>query len=210
MDKDNKYNNDNKYYNELDLKFTAKVIKSSLSVMQTKISVNHLIDPLAKLVFSLAVKNVNEKGIFIQEDDLRVLVEDSERLDKFKAFNYPFEVTNVVDLIKYINTFNVDSPISSMESAILERYTRNSLFKIKNSLDYDLKDSTKSVKALLRQYSHALDSLMFGTSDTRKIVTSHDILQQERDHINSPAIKTFPTTGLIIDEVNTGLNSLPF
>ena len=60
-----KYNNDNKYYNELDLKFTAKVIKSSLSVMQTKISVNHLIDPLAKLVFSLAVKNVNEKGIFI-------------------------------------------------------------------------------------------------------------------------------------------------
>jgi hypothetical protein len=40
-----------------------------------------------------------------------------------------------------------------MESAILERYTRNSLFKIKNSLDYDLKDSTKSVKALL-QPSH--------------------------------------------------------
>ena len=65
MDKDNKYN-ENKYYNELDLKFTAKVIKSSLSVMQTKISVNHLIDPLAKLVFSLAVKNVNEKGIFIK------------------------------------------------------------------------------------------------------------------------------------------------
>ena len=158
MDKDNKYSNENKYYNELDLKFTAKVIKSSLSIMQTKISVNHLIDPLAKLVFSLAVKNVNEKGIFIQEDDLKVLVEDSERLDKFKAFNYPFEVTSVIDLIKYINTFNVDSPISSMESAILERYTRNSLFKIKNSLDYDLKDSTKSVKALLRQYSHALDS----------------------------------------------------
>jgi hypothetical protein len=74
LDKDNKYNNDNKYYNELDLKFTAKVIKSSLSIMQTKISVNHLIDPLAKLVFSLAVKNVNEKGIFIQEDDLKVLV----------------------------------------------------------------------------------------------------------------------------------------
>ena len=207
MDKENKYNSDNKYYNELDLKFTAKVIKSSLSIMQTKISVNHLIDPLAKLVFSLAVKNVNEKGIFIQEDDLRVLVDDSERLDKFKAFNYPFEVTSVIDLIKYINTFNVDSPISSMESAILERYTRNSLFKIKNSLDYDLKDSTKSVKALLRQYSHALDSLMFGTSETRKIVTSHDIIKQEKDHINSPAIKTFPTTGIIIDEVNGGLNA---
>ena len=41
-----------KYFNVLDLSYVNKVTKTSLDIMKSKVEVKHMIDPLAKLIFS--------------------------------------------------------------------------------------------------------------------------------------------------------------
>ena len=198
----------NKFFNQLDITYTNKVIKSSLDIMKSKIEVKHLIDPLAKLVYSLAVRAVSERGMFCPEIDLQSLVDDEERLLKFKAFNHPYTITDVKSLVLYLNEFQSEASILSMESTILERFTRDSLIKINQKLSIDLNDSVKSTRELLRGYSYSLDTLMMSSSSTMKVLSATDAMQQEIDYQNSPMEDSFPMTGIpIIDIVNNGLNS---
>lgn len=198
----------NKFFNPLDLSYVNKVIKSSLDIMKSKIEVKHMIDPLAKLIFSLAVRAVSERGMFCPEIDLQYLVDDEDRLEKFRAFNYPYTISDTRALLEHINAFVTDASIKSMEATILERFTRNSLLKLSEKLSLDLNDSVKSTKELLRGYSYSLDTLMSSSSSSMQVLTANDAVQQEIDYINSPMADAFPTTGIpIIDMVNSGLNS---
>lgn len=197
-----------KYFNVLDLSYVNKVTKTSLDIMKSKVEVKHMIDPLAKLIFSLAVRAVSERGMFCPEIDLQYLVDDDDRLEKFKAFNYPYKISDVKSLLLHINTFETDASIKSMESTILERFSRASLLKISEKLQLDLTDSVKSTKELLRGYSYSLDTLMSSSSTSMQVLTANDAVQQEIDYINSPMADAFPTTGVpIIDMVNSGLNA---
>ena len=199
---------ENKYFNELDLKFVNKVIKTSLDIMKTKISVNHLIDPLAKLIFSLAIKSVNERGMFCPEIDLQILVDDKDRLDRFRAFNYPYEVTTVSSLIQYLFKFTAETSLQSIESTIVERFTRQSMDKLVQKMYMELSDSTKSTKEMLRRFSFSLDSLSMQDTTDKKIMSSDDLIKSETDYMNSPLEDVFPTTGIPpIDAVNDGLNA---
>lgn len=196
-----------KFFDELDLQFVKECMKDSLFALKTQVTVGHLNDAIAKVVFSLLIKNINEKGVFIPIVDLQILFADEERLEKIAVLQHPHKLTNATDLINYINCFNTDAPVKSLEKTIVERYTRYKLSIVNKDMYNDLDDSTKSIKEILRKASFKIDNLLTNTAEDRKIVTSNDIFQQEINYMNSPITEAFPTTGLIIDKVNGGLNA---
>ena len=196
-----------KFFEEIDIQFVKECMKDSLFALKTQITVAHLNDAIAKVVFSLLVKNINEKGVFIPIVDLQILFADEERLEKIAVLQHPHKLTNATDLINYINGFNTEVQVKSLEKTIIERYTRYRLSIVNKDMYNDLDDSTKSIKEILRKASFKIDNLLTNTAEDREIVTCNDIFQQETNYMNSPREADFPTTGWIIDEANGGLNS---
>lgn len=197
-----------KFVNELDLRFVSKVTKTSLDMMKTKVTVAHLIDPLAKTVFALAMRAVAERGMYCPEIDLQALIDDAERIDRLKGFDYPFEITTVQALLEHIAAHTSESSLTSIENTIIERHVRMSMTRINNKFMIDLSDSTKTTKELLRSYCYSLDTLSMSNSSSRRVLSASDAMKQELDYINSPIEDVFPTTGIPpIDEINSGLNA---
>lgn len=197
-----------KYFNELDLRLVYKVTRTSLDMMKTKITINHLIDPLAKTIFALAMRAVAERGMFCPEIDLQNLVDDQERIERLKAFDYPFQITTVQALLIHLAEYASDASLLSMEKTICERHIRTSMVRINNKMTVDLVDSSKSVKELLRGYTYSLDTLSMHNDSSRVVLSAADSVKQELDYLNSPIEEAFPRTGIPpIDDVNGGVNA---
>lgn len=196
------------YTNNEDWKIIKKIIDNNTLMFKTKITVDYFEDILAKIIYSLIVKNINEKGVFIPLVDLQALVEDSERVDKLKIINYPYQVTTVEDLLAHIMTFK-DENISfiGLEKTITDRYLRKKLKEIATKLEADIMNSTKSTSELLRRYSTHIDNLMYSTDDDRIVMSVEDMLKNEIMYQNDTTKEHFARTGTIIDLENGGLNA---
>lgn len=202
------------HYNEVDLMYIAVMIKDNLTIQTTKLSVEYFDDVLAKLVFSLAVRAVNEKNVFLPLVDLLPLLADRDRLLRYANYNHPVKLIkdngdaiSAEDLIQEIDKYMSDKKAKNLEKVITERHTKSKLSVLNYTLGNDLQDSSKSTYELLRKYSCSLDALMAANVSTRQTLTSHDVIKAEKAFLDSDVTETFPKTGLIIDEVNEGLNA---
>ncbi len=196
---------DNK--NDIDLQFIKECMGNNSVLYETKISVNHLEDPLAKILFSVMMKCMVDKNCFIPTIDFKILFDDKDRLSKLNAFNHPIKLTTVENLIIDITNIQTQHKTTALEKSIIERYTRKQMSTISYKLSLDIVDSSKSTYELLRKYSFYLDELMNDTVDTRQVLTSDDVYLNELEFLNSNVENTFPQTGLPIDNVNGGLNA---
>lgn len=204
----------NNYYNEVDLSFLALIIEDNEAIHTTKIKVEHLNDVLCKIVFSIAVRCMAEKNIFLPLVDLKALFEDKDRMLRYANYAHPIKLMdddsnpmNVEYLLGEILKFKPTHKIKSIEKVIIDRYTKERLFIINNALSNDLSDSSKTVSEILRKYSSNFDRLLSNNSSTRQTLTSHDAVKIEQAFLNSPKAESFPRTGLVIDELNGGLNA---
>lgn len=204
----------NNYYNEVDLSFLALIIEDNEAIYTTKIKVEHLNDVLSKIVFSIAVRCMAEKNIFLPLVDLKALFEDKDRMLRYANYAHPIKLMdddgnpmNVEYLLGEILKFKPTHKIKSIEKVIIDRYTKERLFIINNALSNDLSDSSKTVSEILRKYSSNFDRLLSNNSSTRQTLTSHDAVKIEQAFLNSPKAESFPKTGLVIDELNGGLNA---
>lgn len=204
----------NNYYNEVDLSFLALIIEDNEAIYTTKIKVEHLNDVLCKIVFSIAVRCMAEKNIFLPLVDLKALFEDKDRMLRYANYAHPIKLMDddcnpmtVEYLLGEILKFKPTHKIKSIEKVIIDRYTKERLFIINNALSNDLSDSSKTVSEILRKYSSNFDRLLSNNSSTRQTLTSHDAVKIEQAFLNSPKAESFPRTGLVIDELNGGLNA---
>lgn len=196
------------YTNEIDWKFLKKIIDNNTLMFKTKVGIEYFEDVLAKIVYSLVVKAINEKGVFIPSVDLLLLINDKERLDKLKIIEYPYQVTTIEDLLLRISTFKDENlSFNGLEKTIVDRFLRKKLKEIAEKLDGDVINSTKTTSELLRRYSTQIDNLMYSTDDDRVVMSMEDVLRSETIYQNDSSRQTFARTGTIIDIENGGLNS---
>jgi len=188
--------------NELDLMFLIKAIKDNTILAKTKLTHNHFKDVIAKVVFSIAVRSIQEKNCFLPLVDLKPLFEDSERIERLDAYGHSIKTDSPEKLLEELEKYDSDKTSDNLEKTIIERYTREKLFVISGALQNDLRDSSKSVYELVRRYSYSFDVIMNDSASTRRTLTSDDV-----EFTSKIKEEKFPTTGLPIDIENGGLNA---
>ncbi len=195
--------------NNLDLLFIKYMLKSNVSILETKVKFNYLNDILAKLIFAIASRNMVEKNSFIPLTDLAVIFKDEEKIARFKAFNYPLELSSIEELIQFFDKLDTgNNTLKSLERTIIERYTRESLNRISLRMHEDVKDSTMSSSEILRRYMNDLDELSSSSSNTRNILSSSDILENEKKYATEEhKVVNSPTGITAIDVINGGLSA---
>jgi replicative DNA helicase len=197
----------NEYVNDLDLIFIKHCIETPYVISETKLTIDHLEDVLAKIIFQMMVKTINDKNVFLPAVDLNPLFLDKDRLEKFSHFMHPIELTTVDKLILDFRGMNSDLSVKDIEQTIVDRYNREQLKRIGKKILIQSEDSSKSVKDILREYGYRIDTLLDAASSTRKIISSSDIFQKEVAYLEDDSLTTYSSTGTIIDLVNGGLNA---
>lgn len=198
-----------KEISNIDLIFVKYMLESNVAITETKVKFEYLDDMLAKLLFAIMSKSMTTKNSFIPIVDLNPLFEDEERLARFKSFNYPILLSTVEDLVLFFSKLDTgNNTLKAVEKTIIERFTRKKLLSVAYKMEEDIRDSTTSSQEILRRYIHDLDELSNTNNKTRTILSTKDILENERKYAKAEHKVVNSKTGIApIDIVNGGLSA---
>lgn len=196
-----------KAYCEHDLLYIKFLMEKTQYIIESKLSLDYFDDVLAKVLFQIIMTAQTSKNSFIPKLDLQPLMEDEKRLEKFKYFNHPIKLSTVDNLIQDFRSMETQETFKTLEQTIIERHNRKEALKIGWSIYDSAKKSNISAKEVLRKYGYEIDKLLGEASETRTVLTPHEVMMNEIEFMENDSCLANPTTGTIIDHVNEGLNA---
>ena len=110
--------------NETELQFISKIFEDNILFLKTKIKMDTLTDPFAKVMFFEIGKAMRDYGEMIPSKHLKSLIEDEERISRYSKLNYPLELTSVSNVVDYIKSYNSDIKFATLEKTILDTYRK--------------------------------------------------------------------------------------
>lgn len=194
--------------NEIELQYIKKIFDDNILLLKTNVHMSHLTDPFAKTMYFEFNKAIRDYGEIIPSKHLSELVNDEIRMEKFGELNYPLEINKVADILNYINSFETNKKISTLEKTILDSHTKRVMIEISEMMQEDLYDSKKSIKDVIRKYSFEIENIKYGTEDDITFLSAEDIISEERKRLQSDEVISYTRTGFnFIDDIAGGITA---